>query len=391
MDAIFVHDMLNIINERENNEAFDATTIKEKQAKDIVDFGDLLEQTLKGKPGSSTFMDFIEKCKKGALVEDLILHTYFERSTKTISKLLHKGYYGFKKLGTGTYGIDTANIHGDVILVSSKTDGQEYAVKYLSLNSDLEKAKKEIKRETYLSTLNHPNIVRYFHSWTENFNKEDSDEDSSDSNDDTTNRRIYIQMEYCECGTIRELINSKQFIGNIDLLWYLFRGTLNGLVYIHRRKIVHKDLKPENIFFDRSLSAKIGDFGCATVQLRPEREDMENLGLLNSSTAAGSKPYAPLDTPIDTPFDIHSMGVILFELFLPLENAQLSEAIEKKKHNNFPEDFANWAKRLKLTDLQIVIKTMLSISPGNRPTAEKILEITPPVRSQKMFKISYEK
>jgi len=75
-------------------------------------------------------------------------------------------------------------------------------------------------------------------------------------------------MEYCDMGnlyTIQSKLNNKVF--SIEEALNIFNQTLRGVEVIHRKKIVHRDLKLENIFVRKSeknsWTCKIGDFGLA--------------------------------------------------------------------------------------------------------------------------------
>jgi len=77
---------------------------------------------------------------------------------------------------------------------------------------------------------------------------------------------LYIQMEYCEKSTLRDTIDQGLYQDTIRL-WRLFREILDGLAYIHEKGMIHRDLKPVNIFLDSDDHVKIGDFGLATDHL----------------------------------------------------------------------------------------------------------------------------
>ena len=72
---------------------------------------------------------------------------------------------------------------------------------------------------------------------------------------------LYIQMEYCP-RTLRQVLDS----GPIppDLCWRLFRQVVEGLGHIHSQTVIHRDLTPNNVFFDARGDIKIGDFGLGT-------------------------------------------------------------------------------------------------------------------------------
>ena len=73
---------------------------------------------------------------------------------------------------------------------------------------------------------------------------------------------LYIQMEYCENQTLRDLIRGDLY-KNVDEIWRLLHQILQGLVHIHQNHVIHRDMKPENIFIDESNTVRIGDFGLA--------------------------------------------------------------------------------------------------------------------------------
>ena len=75
----------------------------------------------------------------------------------------------------------------------------------------------------------------------------------------------FLQMEYCSNQTLRVLIDSGQlFKSSFELGWQLFREITEGLAHIHTQGMIHRDLKPVNIFLNSSGHVKIGDFGLAT-------------------------------------------------------------------------------------------------------------------------------
>lgn len=101
-----------------------------------------------------------------------------------------------------------------------------------------------------LRELHHPNIVKYY-----------------DRIIDRDNSKIYIVMEYCDGGDISTLIkNSKRERKNLpeDLIWTILSQMLLALQHCHTRKegkVIHRDLKPGNVFLDSSTNVKLGDFG----------------------------------------------------------------------------------------------------------------------------------
>uniref|UniRef100_A0A3B3VHA5 Protein kinase domain-containing protein n=1 Tax=Poecilia latipinna TaxID=48699 RepID=A0A3B3VHA5_9TELE len=193
-----------------------------------------------------------------------------------------------KYLGGGGFGC--------VFMVKEKLLDLDYAVKIVP---GTEKALREV---TALSKLQHKNIVRYYNCWTE------------DSKVVTCEKYLFIKMELCSFGTLREWINEK----NKEDLPHNQRGadslpialqTVGGVEYIHSNNFIHRDLKPSNIMLNENGKVKIGDFGLVTI----DRTEI----LIERTEERGTKTYmAPEQASkiYDRKVDMFSLGLIFFEL-----------------------------------------------------------------------------
>ncbi|CAF4947681.1 unnamed protein product, partial [Rotaria socialis] len=98
--------------------------------------------------------------------------------------------------------------------------------------------------------------------------KNDRSSSSSSVNnnaDDCIQRVLFIQMEYCEGNTLKQLIDRGILQEKPKMIWMLLREILDGLKHMHSKTIIHRDLKPGNILLDSNGHAKIGDLGLATI------------------------------------------------------------------------------------------------------------------------------
>ncbi|TSO67491.1 eIF-2-alpha kinase GCN2 [Bagarius yarrelli] len=177
----------------------------------------------------------------------------------------------------------------------------------------------------------------------------DTSESSTSKNAPLIAHYLYIQMEYCEKSTLRDTID-QGLHRDCSRLWRLFREILDGIAYIHEQGMIHRDLKPVNIFLDSRDHVKIGDFGLAT------------------------------DHPAGTKVDLFSLGIILFEMsYRPMTTA--SERISvlsqlRKESIDFPEDFCEYENGTQ----RKVICWLLNHDPALRPTAVELLksDLLPP-------------
>lgn len=146
------------------------------------------------------------------------------------------------------------------------------------------------KREARAAAkLDHPNIVRIYES-------------------DVHNGITYIVMEYVDDGSLRDLIVHNKL--PIPKVLEIVIQISVGLGVAHARGMVHRDIKPDNIFLSKTGQVKIGDFGIAKLQ--------DTTGLTQAGGAIGTPYYmAPeqfKNQKVDTRADIFSLGVLLWEM-----------------------------------------------------------------------------
>ena len=156
-------------------------------------------------------------------------------------------YEWIQEIGKGSF--------GSVSRVKRRSDGRNLVWKELNYGKMSEKEKQMLVSEVnILREISHPNVVRYY-----------------DRIIDREHSKIFIVMEYCEGGDISTMIRtSKKEKTNLpeDMIWSILSQVLLALHACHTRpegKILHRDLKPGNIFLDANYNVKLGDFGLSRV------------------------------------------------------------------------------------------------------------------------------
>jgi protein-serine/threonine kinase len=212
-----------------------------------------------------------------------------------------------------------------------KRDGSiQVAIKLIrreSLGSNPTRLPKIYREISILRDLSHPNIVR-LHEMVE------------------TDRYIGIIMEYASGGELFDYILNNRYLGD-NAARRLFAQLVSGVGYLHKKGIVHRDLKLENLLLDRNRNIIITDFGFANTfnpgeELGEEieynltnREFIKRSGLDKTDsagmrrgdlmqTSCGSPCYAAPELVVSDSLytgrkvDVWSCGVILVSLHLIL-------------------------------------------------------------------------
>ncbi|KAK8213380.1 eukaryotic translation initiation factor 2-alpha kinase [Zalaria obscura] len=191
---------------------------------------------------------------------------------------------------------------------------------------------------------------------------------------------LYIQMEYCERQTLRDLIrrglDAKPREG-----WQMLRQILEGLAHIHDLGIIHRDLKPDNIFIDAAGNPRIGDFGLATTS----HYYAVDKGIMSGATGGGDMTRSVGTTLYVAPelrsgagstytdkIDMYSLGIIFFEMCFPLPTAmerhQVLRQLREKEHT-LPPEFQKPEK----TQQGAIILALVSHTPSERPSSKELL------------------
>lgn len=122
-------------------------------------------------------------------------------------------------------------------------------IKEIDLNKYSEHLDDAQNEVSIMKTLNHPNVIKYHDSYIRN-------------------GKFHIMMEYASKGCLHEFIlNNRPNLLDAQVVMNLFVQILMGLNHIHVKKILHRDLKPQNIFLTglKADVVKIGDFGISRI------------------------------------------------------------------------------------------------------------------------------
>jgi calcium/calmodulin-dependent protein kinase I len=240
---------------------------------------------------------------------------------------------------------------GKVYRCLSLETNEECAVKILSrptLHSEVDSIRNEVR---ILSSLNHPNIVR-FRTLRQ------------------SRKHIYIEMELLRGGTLKAMLDKRRFSDEEASI--VMKGILQAVAYLHRQGIIHRDLKPANIMFGSETelgNVKVTDFGLSA---KFEKGNYYEKLYQNCGTMSFMAPEQADQRRYSRPVDIWSCGIIL-HVVATGKHPLLS------KHDNkdtYAAKLQNpvWKISSRLTPLaRDLFERMVDFTPLTRYTAEQVL------------------
>jgi serine/threonine protein kinase len=203
-----------------------------------------------------------------------------------------------KKLGVGSF--------GTVWLVRRRKDGAQFALKEISLRKPgLQQVMKEV--ETMMKLPLHRNIVRLYDHWM-----------SADGED------MWLLLEYCSGGDLTQFFYLSDRLSDSALL-DLCGQLLQALCVFEQYRILHNDIKHDNIFIMAGSVPKIGDLGLARFtsvgsvasKLPGGTPVYESPEVLSRQRGADGRPlffpeYAACEISYQS--DVYSLGVVMWSL-----------------------------------------------------------------------------
>eukprot|EP00945_MAST-04E_sp_MAST-4E-sp1_P006802 g6802.t1 len=183
---------------------------------------------------------------------------------------------------------------------------------------------------------------------------------------------IYLVMEYCSGGNLYQLLRRKnrEHGGGIGKgqTARLVSQLADGVAYLHKHGVMHRDLKLSNLLLTRTGDLKIADFGLAIVLELPGEEHFTVCGTPNyiaPEVASVPQQGHGLDA------DLWSVGVVLYSLLvgrLPFDCKNMSETLERVRQVDYtiPSAVPRKAKDL--------IRRLLHRDPSSRLRARHVLQ-----------------
>ena len=250
-------------------------------------------------------------------------------------------YTQIKILGKGAF--------GSAWLVQRRADKLQFVAKEVRLANmkppDREAAKHEI---AMLRKLDHANITRY----VDHFESRGS---------------LYIVMEYANGGDLYTKIKGRagRRFTEKEILHYFSQICL-AIMHLHDKKILHRDLKTQNVFLTQDGIVKLGDFGISTV-LRNTFEQKRTV----CGTPYYFSPELCMNKPYNNKSDVWALGCILYELTTlthAFDGNSMKALVQRILKGVYPPIHNSYSP-----DLAKLIASMLKLDPHQRPNIQEII------------------
>jgi len=251
-------------------------------------------------------------------------------------------YQRIKVLGKGSF--------GKAYLVRNTELDQTCVVKQMETSTmDPKERNEAVKEALLLKRMDHPNIVRFQEVFM------------------TRKGRLCIVMDYADGGDVHMEIKRQEgrlLLEARILEWFV--QTCFALKHVHGRKVLHRDLKTQNIFLMATGQIKLGDFGIARVL-----DATKDYAKTMVGTPYYLSPEIIEDRPYNFKSDIWSCGVVLYEMTTlkhPFDADSLVTLAGKILRDEYPRPDPIYS-----SELEALIRSMLCKDACTRPAIDDVL------------------
>jgi ankyrin repeat protein/predicted Ser/Thr protein kinase len=278
-----------------------------------------------------------EESKPGAITRPLIPHS-------KLDYVINYGELTFgEEIGRGGYGM----------VFKAKWQHETVAVKQLLINNFSDSGKKEFQKEAIFMAGSRSNYLVRFKGYC-------------------VSPQYCLVMEYMPKGSLYSVLHSNEPLG-WKTRYTIAKDIACGVAYLHKKNILHRDIKSLNVLLDENYRAKLTDFGLSKI-----KKEAKTTSTTHDTKAAGTLAWmAPelfkRQAKYTRKSDIYSMAIVFWELAarkLPFADAQQPSLIMgwvlQGERDTIPEDCPKkFASLIKFCWMQ---------DPNKRPDADKVVE-----------------
>jgi serine/threonine-protein kinase len=242
-----------------------------------------------------------------------------------------------RRIGRGGMGVVYAAVHGVI--------GKRVALKVIrgELRHEQALVDRFVHEAKIVNQLAHPAIIDIFHiGWLDD-------------------GRVYLVMEYVPARTLAQLVRDERPAPDVAVA--TIARLCEPLACAHAHGVVHRDVKPGNVFVLPDRSIKLFDWGLSVFADEP------GSGML-VGTPRYCAPEQARGHAVDARADVYALGAIAYELLLgraPFEQTELPDLVRAHLHDEPPPPRTLWPRIPPVLDE--LLRAMLAKDPAARPSA----------------------
>ncbi|KAK3329349.1 kinase-like domain-containing protein [Apodospora peruviana] len=186
----------------------------------------------------------------------------------------------------------------------------------------------------------------------------------------------YLVLELCPNGSLMDMVKRRKGLTEPEVRFYTVQ-IAGAIKYMHAKGIIHRDLKMGNIFLDKYMNAKIGDFGLAALLLTGK--DMQ---VMRRTTLCGTPNYIAPEIlekgkkGHDHMVDIWSLGIIVFAMLTskpPFQSSTTDEIYRRARDRDYDWPSPETSQKYISQEVKDLVATMLQDA-TRRPDPDTIVE-----------------
>ena len=258
---------------------------------------------------------------------------------------------------------------GYISKVKSKINKKIYTIKMIDFSNIQNEKERQLSKDEreIINKLVSPHIIKCYGYFVEG-------------------EKYFLILEYFNNGNLRKYIDAYKYMKKPipeEELWKLLFQCMSGLAYIHSNRIIHRNIKPSNLYLTDKKTIKIGDFGLSANKKNKKKVNKNLIEIteisknkLEKESLLFMSPEILNDIPYTYQTDVYSMGYIFYEMCffttikIESEMKPNGEIINKIK-DIAPKQNINVYSQ----DLVNLINLMIEEDQFKRPSSSEILEM----------------
>ncbi|GFF38791.1 probable serine/threonine-protein kinase CCRP1 [Aspergillus udagawae] len=236
-------------------------------------------------------------------------------------------------------------------------NGRVFAMKVVRSEMAQKKMQEKFRTELQIhSKMRHPHIVEFHRAFA--FDK-----------------CIYVVLELCPNGSVMDMVRKRKCLSLPEVRRFMIQ--LCGAVkYLHKRSVAHRDLKMGNLFLDRNMDIKVGDFGLAAMIIS-EKDEKRRKTLCGTPNYIAPEVLDKSKGGHTQKVDIWSLGIICFAMltgYPPFQSKTQEEIYKKVRNLSYVWPSGTQCANHIPDEAKSLVSSCLNLSENERPDPDDIVE-----------------